>query len=171
MRKTSLVSSSRRPTVSTWGWTACRSEWTCWQWRSHNWTPLWRKVDNKHCCCQISVVTVAKTTSRHPHWCFWMIPSIHPTLFTWPHHCTDPISCSILPSFMNNIPRYLNSFLGATTCPQLEGNNPPLSCQYHGLSLGGANSNPKYFYLSSKPPQYSIATHIRPSCTALCWLF
>ncbi len=80
MRRISLASSSRRPTVSTWGWTACRSEWTCWQWRSHNWTPPWRKVGNKHCCCQISVVRV--TTSRHPHWCFWMIPSIHPTLFT-----------------------------------------------------------------------------------------
>lgn len=75
MRRTSLVSSSRRPTVSTWGWTACRNEWTCWQWRSHSWTPPWRKVDNKHCCC---VVSVTVTTFRHPHWCFWMIP----TLFT-----------------------------------------------------------------------------------------
>ena len=48
MRRTSLVSCSRRPTVSTWGWTVCKRESTCWQWRSHSWTPLWRKVDKIH---------------------------------------------------------------------------------------------------------------------------
>ncbi len=69
MRKTSSGSCLMRPTSSTYAWTVCKSVSTCWRWRSHNWTPQWRRVRKNECALA--------NTAPPLTWSLWHSLEIH----------------------------------------------------------------------------------------------